>query len=101
MTFADAPRNKLLAALPREDYARIEPSLTLAPLAQRQILQRAGQPVEAVYFPADGLCSIILTMADGRTAEVATVGNEGMVGVTAALGGESTPGDTIVQVPGT
>jgi CRP-like cAMP-binding protein len=94
------PRNKLLAALPSEEYRRIEPQLTLVPLRHRQVLHRAGQPIHAVYFPADGLCSIVMTMEDGRAAEVATVGNEGIVGLSAFLGQEAAPGDTIVQIPG-
>jgi CRP-like cAMP-binding protein len=94
------PRNKLLAALPSEEYQRLEPQLTLIPLRHRQVLHRAGQPIHAVYFPADGLCSIVMTMEDGRAAEVATVGNEGIVGLPAFLGQETSPGDTIVQIPG-
>jgi CRP-like cAMP-binding protein len=94
------PRNKLLAALPPEEYRRIRPSLSVGPLKHRQVLQKAGEPLRAVYFPADGLCSIIMTMADGRSAEVATVGNEGLVGIAAFLGDGAATGETIVQVPG-
>jgi CRP-like cAMP-binding protein len=94
------PRNKLLAALPAEEYQRIQPLLTISPLEHRQVLQKAGEPLNAVYFPADGLCSIVMTMEDGRTAEVATVGNEGLVGISAFLGGDRATGETIVQVPG-
>lgn len=94
------PRNKLLAALPPDEYQRLQTQLSLAPLRLRQVLHRAGQPVDAVYFPADGLCSMVMTMEDGRTAEVATVGNEGLTGVTAFLGQDIALADTIVQIPG-
>jgi CRP-like cAMP-binding protein len=94
------PQNQLLAALPREEYACLQQSLTLVPLRQRQVLQRAGEPIEAIYFPADGLCSVVMTMEDGRSAEVATVGNEGVVGASALLGSEWATGETIVQIPG-
>jgi CRP-like cAMP-binding protein len=94
------PGNRLLASLPRAEYERLRPHLTLVPLRHRQVLQRAGHAVDVVYFPADGLCSMIMTMADGRTAEVATVGKEGMVGVAAFLGQATAVADTIVQIPG-
>jgi len=94
------PRNKLLATLPRDEYSRLLPFLQLAPLRHREVLQKAGEPVEAIYFPADGLCSIVVTMSDGRTAEVAVVGNEGLVGISAFLGDGRATGETIVQVPG-
>jgi CRP-like cAMP-binding protein len=94
------PRNKLLATLPKDEYSRLLPFLQLTPLRPRQVLQKAGEPVEAIYFPADGLCSIVVTMADGRTVEVAVVGNEGLVGISAFLGDGRATGETIVQVPG-
>ena len=96
----ETPRNQLLAALPHEEYERLQQALTLMPLRQRQVLQRAGEPIQALYFPADGLCSVVIAMEDGRTAEVATVGNEGVVGVSAFLGSEWATGETIVQIPG-
>jgi CRP-like cAMP-binding protein len=73
----------------------------MTPLKHRQVLHKAGEPLRAVHFPADGLCSIIMTMEDGRSAEVATVGNEGLVGISAFLGDGRATGETIVQVPGT
>lgn len=96
----DPPRNRLLAALPQKEYQRLQPFLSVAPLRHRQVLHKAGEPLHAVYFPADGLCSIVMTMVDGRTAEVATVGNEGLVGISAFLGGDCVTGETLVQVPG-
>jgi CRP-like cAMP-binding protein len=94
------PRNKLLAALAPEDYARVQPHLTIAPLRVRQVLHKAGEPLHVIYFPADGLCSMVLAMEDGRAVEVATVGNEGLVGISAFLRADRPAGDTLVQVPG-
>jgi CRP-like cAMP-binding protein len=96
-----APKNKLLAALPAEEQQRLLSLMTLSPLRARQVLQRHGDPLETVYFPVAGQCAIVMTMAVGETAEVATVGNEGMVGVSAFLCGEKASGETIVQAPGT
>jgi CRP-like cAMP-binding protein len=92
--------NKLLAALPPEDYRRLQPKLGVVPLKFRQVLQAAGEPPRAVYFPADGVCSIVTTMADGRMIEVATVGNEGMVGIGTLFGADHAAGEAIVQIPG-
>jgi len=91
--------NKLLAALPPADYLRILPSLRNIPIKFKQVLQKQGEKVTNVYFPASCVCSIVNVMKDGRMVEVATVGNEGMIGITAFLGGELPPGETFVQVP--
>jgi hypothetical protein len=71
--------NKLLAALPARDYARIRPLLRNVTLPAEAALPHCGQT--RVYFPATGLCSIINSMADGSAIEVACVGNEGIVGL--------------------
>lgn len=92
--------NKLLDALPPDDYTRLEPLLERVSLPARQVLHSPGEPIQVVYFPADGLCSIVMTMEDGRMAEVATVGNEGMVGISTFLCGDRPPSQTIVQVSG-
>ena len=80
--------NKLLAALPAADYRRILPSLTTVPLKFRQSLHKQGAKIDTVYFPGGGVCSIVNSMSDGRTVEVATIGNEGVVGITVFLGGD-------------
>jgi CRP-like cAMP-binding protein len=91
--------NKLLAALPPGDYLRILPSLRNIPIKFKQVLQKQGEKVSNVYFPSSCVCSIVNVMKDGRMVEVATVGNEGMIGITAFLGGDLPPGETFVQVP--
>ena len=92
-------RNKLLAALPEGEYRRIAASLTPVSLTLKQLLHKHGSKIDTVYFPSGGVCSITNVMTDGRMVEVATIGNEGMVGMTIFLGGEIAPGETFVQVP--
>jgi CRP-like cAMP-binding protein len=90
--------NRLLAALPREDFQRILPHLQTVPLKVRQMLHKHGGAVREVYFPNSTVCSMTTVMADGSMVEVATIGNEGMVGINAFLGDDVTPGSTMVQV---
>jgi CRP-like cAMP-binding protein len=91
--------NRLLAALPQADYRRILPSLSTIPLTLKKILHKQGSKIDAVYFPGGGVCSVTNVMTDGRMVEVATIGNEGMVGITIFLGGELAVGEAFVQVP--
>jgi CRP-like cAMP-binding protein len=94
------PPNRLLAALPAADCDRIFPLLRTVPMRYKQVLQRQDEPVSCVYFPAGGVASLTTMMRDGRTVEVATVGNEGMIGIWPALGGRVAASEAIVQVPG-
>ena len=80
-------QNGLLSALPAEDYKRIAPSLEVVPLKLKEILHKPGSPVEHVYFPGGGFCSIVTVLEDGSMVEVATVGREGMVGLAALSDG--------------
>ena len=91
--------NKLLARLPAADYQRLSRHLETVPLPFKEVLHRGGEEVRRVYFPEGGVCSITHLMADGRMVEMATVGNEGLVGITACFGGGIEPGEAIVQVP--
>jgi len=96
------PRNRLLAALPDEDFHRILPCLTIVPIRAKKVLQKQGEPLRQVYFPNGGVCSITTVLADGTTVEAATVGDEGMLGVEAFLTDDAiAPGETVVQVPDT
>ena len=92
--------NHLLAALPAEDYDRIAPRLEEAPLALGQVLHESGAPMRHVYFPTDSIVSLLYVMEDGATAEIAVVGNAGLVGISIFMGGESTPSRAIVQGAG-
>ena len=89
--------NRLLAAVPAADYARIIPSLTVVPLKLKDILHKPGDRIRDVYFPGGGFCSILTVLEDGSMVEVATVGREGMVGVSALLDGTPVTSAAMVQ----
>jgi CRP-like cAMP-binding protein len=89
--------NRLLAALPADDYARILPSLTVLPLKLKTILHRPGESIRDVYFPGGGFLSMLTVLEDGSMVEVATVGREGMVGVSAVLDGTPVTSAAMVQ----
>lgn len=93
-------RNRLLAALPPEDAARLLPNLREMPLEQHTKLEEPNQPATHVYFPWGGVCSLTTVMSDGRMVEVGTIGNEGMVGMSVYFGGMLLDALTVVQVTG-
>src|SRR6266542_2821353 len=77
--------NLLLAALPQNEYSRILPRLDVIPLKLKEFLHKSGDPVRYVYFPASGFCSELTVLQDGTMVEVATVGREGMVGISTVM----------------
>jgi CRP-like cAMP-binding protein len=77
--------NLLLASLPMKDYQRVSRSLDRTSLVLKAVLHKPSEPITDVYFPGGGFCSILTVLADDSMVEVATVGREGMVGVTAIL----------------
>jgi CRP-like cAMP-binding protein len=89
--------NALLAALPPDEYARIAPSLELVSLKLKEFVYRPGESIQYVYFPGGGFFSILTALQDGSMVEVATIGREGMVGVSAAWDGGATPSVAMVQ----
>jgi CRP-like cAMP-binding protein len=89
--------NLLLAALPADEYKRIAQSLDTVPLKLKAVIHRAGDPIAHVYFPGGGFCSILTVLKDGGMVEVATIGREGMVGVSAVLDGNRVSSTSIVQ----
>jgi CRP-like cAMP-binding protein len=93
-------RNRLLAALPADEFERIRPLLHQVPLEQHTRLELPGSLPTQVYFPWSGVCSLTVTMGDGRMTEVATIGNEGLVGMSAYFGSQMPDALTLVQVPG-
>lgn len=92
--------NKLLNALPEQSKSRLFPQLKLVELPLGKVIFDAGQSVSAVYFPIDSIVSLLSIMADGSSAEISVVGNEGLVGIAVFMGGESTPNCAIVQSAG-
>jgi CRP-like cAMP-binding protein len=99
---ARRPRNRLLASLPEADFQRIARDLRTVPANIRQTFHRQGKPIEHVYFPNGGVISVTMVQSNGTMVEVATIGDEGMVGIEAFLGSEAiSQGDTMLQVPDT
>jgi CRP-like cAMP-binding protein len=93
-------RNQLLAALKPEILGRLSPTLESVHLSLGQVIYEAGAPLSHVYFPIDCIVSLLCVMADGASAEIAVVGNEGVVGVALFMGGETTPSRALVQSAG-
>jgi CRP-like cAMP-binding protein len=93
-------RNRLLAGLPSEEQMRLQPHLEPVPLALREILYAPNTPISFVFFPLDGVCSLLSIDDQGEAVEVATVGNEGFVGLPVFLGATATSGQAVSQVPG-
>lgn len=93
-------RNRLLAALPADEYARLAPHLERVTLQSKDVLFDVERPITHVYFPEALLGSVVSVMADGSAVETATVGREGMVGLPVFLGTDRTNAQALVQVPG-
>lgn len=96
----DPKQNHLLAALPAEDCARLLPDLefTLMPLGWP--VYESGVPMDYVYFPTTCIVSLLYVMENGESAEIAITGNEGLVGISLFMGGESTSSRAVVQSAG-
>jgi CRP-like cAMP-binding protein len=97
---SDAIKNHILAGLPDDERAQIIPRLELVNLKVRQILYDVNVPIEHVYFPEDGIVSIVAVTSQRSAVEVGTIGNEGVIGVPVFLGVKSTPNQAFSQVPG-
>lgn len=92
--------NRLLAALPRNEYKRLLPHLDKVSLPLKDILYEANGPIPHVFFPLHGVVSLVIMVEGGVSLEVGTIGNEGMVGTPVFLGSERSPTRAISQVPG-
>ena len=95
-----APRNQLLAALPGKEYKRLLPHLEFVPLPLMQVINEQDEPIKYVYFPNDGLISLLVVMTDGTPREVGLIGREGMFGVPVVLGMNAAPTRSLIQLPG-
>jgi CRP-like cAMP-binding protein len=91
------PLNHLLASLPVADYDRLAPTFDVIPLKLREILHKAGEAVRYVYFPGGGFVSVVTVLENGSMVEVATIGREGVAGLTALLEDLALPSETLVQ----
>ena len=96
----ETQQNQLLAALSQEDMDRWQGRLELVELSLNQILYAAGRTPEYVYFPTTSIVSLMSMTVDGATAEVALVGNDGVVGISSLLGADAAATDAVVQSAG-
>lgn len=94
------PVNRLLAALPSQEYQRLLPQLETVDLELEQVLYQPGEAIDYVYFPHRSLISLVMVLQDGSTAEVGLVGDSGMVGVPVILGSDISFNLAIVQIAG-
>ena len=97
----DPKQNLILAALPAVDYERLLPDLEFVPMPLGWTMSESGDHVNFLHFPTAGIVSLIYDLEDGSSSEIALVGNEGMVGISIFMGGESMPSNTVVQSVGT
>lgn len=101
MTTAPEPRkNQLLAALPAAEWQRWRPQLEWVEMPLGQVLYESGTTLSHVYFPLTAIVSLLYVMENGASAEIAVVGNEGIVGISLFMGGESTSSRAVVQSAG-
>jgi CRP-like cAMP-binding protein len=96
-----SPRNRLLARLPKDEFQRILPSLVPVTLAFKRVLNEPGSSFDYAYFLNEGVVSQLTVMEDGSGIEVATIGREGIVGVSILFGIDTSSSRLVVQVPGT
>jgi CRP-like cAMP-binding protein len=93
-------QNTLLGALSAADCEHLAKDLELVPLPLGEVLYESGETMSHAYFPIDGIISLLYVMKNGESAEIAVVGNEGMIGIALFMGGESTMSRAIVQNAG-
>jgi CRP-like cAMP-binding protein len=97
---SDPRTNRLLAALPDTEWLRWQPHLEPVAMPLGQVLYEPGATLSHVYFPTNSIISLLYVMENGASAEIAVVGNEGIVGISLFMGGESTPSRAVVQSAG-
>jgi CRP-like cAMP-binding protein len=101
MTTPHSPtQNRLLAALPEAEFVRIAPHLQLVPMLLGDSLYEPGGQLQHVFFPTTAIVSLLYVMESGASAEIAGVGNEGMLGIALFMGGDTTPSSAVVQTAG-
>jgi CRP-like cAMP-binding protein len=96
----DPLSNHLLAAFPAAERERLFPQLELEPMPLGKILYESGDVLRYVYFPTNSIVSLLYVLADGASAEISVVGNEGLIGIALFMGGETTSSRALVQSAG-
>jgi CRP-like cAMP-binding protein len=97
---ASPEQNHILNALPAAERERLYPHLKLVDLPLGMVLYESGDPLRHIYFPTDSIVSLLYVLADGSSAEISVVGNDGAIGVALFMGGETTTNRAIVQSAG-
>lgn len=97
----ESRQNHLLAALPVNEFARLLPHLDAVTMPLGHVLHESGVPMRHVYFPTSAIVSLLYVMEDGASAEIAMVGNEGVVGISLFMGGNTMPSRAVVRGAGT
>ncbi len=97
---ANPTQNQLLAALTPAESKRLYPELELIPIPLGSVLYESGDRMQYVYFLIDGIVSLLYVMENGSSAEIAVIGNEGLVGIALFMGGESTTNRAVIQSAG-
>jgi len=101
MPTAHSPnQNHLIAALPEAEFERLAPHLELVEMPLGNVLYESGERLNHVYFPTTCIVSLLYVLENGASAEIAVVGNEGILGISLFMGGETTPSRAIVQSAG-
>jgi len=96
----DPHQNHLLDALLRVDFDRLSSNLELVEMPLGEVVCESGSKLKHVYFPTTSIISLLYVMEDGASAEIAVVGNEGILGIPVFMGGETTPSRAVVQSAG-
>ncbi|WP_077002660.1 Crp/Fnr family transcriptional regulator [Variovorax sp. KK3] len=96
----DPKQNRLLGALPDDEWQRWVPQLEAVEMPLGEVLYESGSTLSHVYFPTTAIVSLLYAMENGASAEIAVVGNEGIVGISLFMGGESTTSRAVVQSAG-
>jgi CRP-like cAMP-binding protein len=99
-TLYEPRQNRIIAALPAVDYARLLQHLELAPLHLGQVLAESGRHLSHVYFPTTAIVSSLYVLENGASAESSVIGNEGVVGASLLMGGDATPSRLVVHGAG-
>lgn len=96
----ELPQNQLLAVLPHDVWQRLAPQMEQVDMPLGQVLCESGSTLKHVYFPVTSIVSLLYVMENGASAEIAVVGNEGIVGISLFMGGDSMPSRVVVQSAG-
>jgi CRP-like cAMP-binding protein len=99
-TLHSPTQNHVLAALRAAKFKRLSPHVELVPIALGEALYEPGTRLGHAYFPTTSIVSLLYVLADGASAEIAVVGNQGILGISLFMGGETTPSRAVVQSAG-